>query len=85
MVVLPIPDGFQPIAGGRAQRKPPVIVNLEFMYPGGIPAEPARDEELQSLRDRSRMSGPLSGGVAMLTTGYWLTSLRDNVIRGFHS
>ena len=37
---VPIPEGFQPIAGGRAERKPPEIVKLEITYPEGIPADP---------------------------------------------
>ena len=75
---LPTPQGSQPIAGGRAQRKPPVHVPSGSCIPEGY--QPMRcDSDTQGCNPFGIdwLVSPLTGGDAALTTGYWLKSLRD--------
>ena len=66
------PKGIQPIAGGRAQRKPPDGGVPTLVYPEGIAAFAARDwqKRLESLRDTEAFVTE-TGGVAALDHRLW--------------
>ena len=66
------PKGIQPIAGGRAQRKPPDCGLPTPVYPEGIAAFASRNwpERLESLRDTEAFV-TRTGGVAALDHRLW--------------
>ena len=76
---LPTPEGSKRIAGGRAQRTPPVHVPAGSWIPKGF--QPTRSSPrhagLQSLRDRLALGAGVRWFSLRSTTGYGLQSLRD--------
>jgi hypothetical protein len=76
-----MPEASHPVAGGRAKRYHRTPIPREFRTPAGVPSDAPHPAMLASLRDAFSLSipHPVVSLVPRSTTGYRISSLRDDV------